>query len=95
MIVALAAGCMVVQDILAVLLVDAEARNRGWLAGILDSAVWLFAIATTTIAVTALQGHSLAGKVELVVFVTAANLIGMRLGVWIGKRYIHSDSDEQ
>ena len=83
-----AAGCMVVQDILAVLLTDAEARNRGWLAGILDSAVWLFAIATTTIAVTALQGHSLAGKVELVVFVTVANLIGMRLGVWIGKRNI-------
>ena len=83
-----AAGCMVVQDILAVLLTDAEARNRGWLAGILDSAVWLFAIATTTIAVTALQGHSLAGKVELVVFVSVANLIGMRLGVWIGKRYI-------
>ena len=95
MIVALAAGCMVVQDILAVLLVDAEARNRGWLAGILDSAVWLFAIATTTIAVTALQGHSLAGKIELVAAVTAANLVGMRLGVWIGKRYIHSDSDEQ
>ena len=83
-----AAGCMVVQDILAVLLTDAEARNRGWLAGILDSAVWLFAIATTTIAVTALQGHSLAGKVELVAFVTVANLIGMRLGVWIGTRYI-------
>jgi hypothetical protein len=87
-----AAGCMVVQDILAVLLTDAEARNRGWLAGILDSAVWLFAIATTTIAVTALQGHSLAGKVELVVFVTVANLIGMRLGVWIGKRYIKNSN---
>ena len=87
-----AAGCMVVQDILAVLLTDAEARNRGWLAGILDSAVWLFAIATTTIAVTALQGHSLAGKVELVVFVTVANLIGMRLGVWIGKKYIKNSN---
>jgi len=88
-IVLLAAGCMFVQDVLGVLLVDAESRNHGWLAGVLDSAVWIFGIATTTIAVTALQGHNLSDKVEVVAFVSVANLLGCRVGVGLGQRYIH------
>ena len=87
-VVVLAALCMFVQDVLAVLLTDAEARNHGWLAGALDSAAWLVAITTTTITVTALQGHDTSLKVLVVVTVSAANLLGARTGVALGKRYV-------
>lgn len=84
----LAAVAMVINDILGVLMVQAEARNHGWLAGFFDSLQWFAAIATTTISVTALQGHSFREKALVIVFVTAANLVGARLGVAIGKKYI-------
>ena len=87
-IILLAAGSMVVQDVVGVCLVQAEARDRGWLSGALDAVGWLFAIATTSISVTALQGHDTGLKVALVGAVTAANVFGSTLGQVIGKRYI-------
>jgi len=50
---------MLVQNVLAVLLVQAEARNRALLAGLLDCLMWPAGMITTTITitVTALQGH--------------------------------------
>lgn len=84
----LAALAMVAQDILGVLMVQAEARNRGYLSGVLDSLQWFAVISTTTISVTALQGHNLREKLLVIVFVTAANLLGSIVGVAIGKRYI-------
>ncbi len=84
----LAALAMVFQDVLGVCMVQAEARNHGWIAGVCDSTMWLFAIATTTLSVTALQGHNTNEKVLVVVAVTAANLIGSQLGVLVGKRFI-------
>ena len=87
----LAAVCMVVQDVLATLLVQAEARNRAGLAAAFDAAMWCFGIATTSIAVTALQGHSLGEKVMVVGAVTAANVAGSFAGVKIGKRFITED----
>ena len=87
--IALLAGvCMLGQDVLSVLMVQAEARNRGKLAGALDSVAWLFGIAMTTITVTALQGHDLQQKVLVVSVVTAANFGGSWAGVWIGQRWI-------
>lgn len=89
MIIALwAALAMVAQDILAVCLVQAEARNRATLAGLLDSAAWLATITTATISVTTLQGHSLALKAVVVAAVTAANFIGSFSGVKIGQRLV-------
>jgi hypothetical protein len=87
-IVLLAALCMVFQDVLAVMMVQAEARDRGWLAGILDAVGWGFAIATTTVSVTALQGHNTGLKVAVVVFVTIANIIGSKLGQVLGTKFI-------
>jgi cytochrome b len=83
-----AAGAMVVQDILSVLLVQAEARNHAWLSGLFDSLSWLAAITTTTISVTTLQGHNLEGKVLVVVLVSAANVLGSAAGVALGERFI-------
>lgn len=88
-----AALAMVLQDVFGVLLVQAEARNHGWLTGVFDSAYWLAAIATTTIAVTSLQGHSFPQKVVVILAVTTANFAGSLIGVWIGKRYIKEDKE--
>jgi len=52
-----AAVAMLVQNVLAVFLVQAEARNRALLAGLLDCLMWPAGMVTTTITVTALQGH--------------------------------------
>ena len=84
----LAALAMVLQDVLAVGLVQAEARNRAVLAGILDTIGWLATITTLSISVTTLQGHSFTDKVIVIVFVSVANFLGSYLGVKIGKRYI-------
>lgn len=87
-IVALAGAAMAVSDILATIMVMAEARGRGWLAGALDSAGWLVTITTTTISVTALQGNSFTEKVAVVCVVTAANLLGTKAGQMIGSRFV-------
>lgn len=84
----LAAIAMLFQDILGVLMVQAEARNRGLLSGTFDSLQWFAAITTTTISVTALQGHSFGEKVLVIVLVTLANLVGSVIGVQVGKKFI-------
>ncbi len=84
----IAAVAMVVTDILGVVMVQAEARNRGWLAGWMDTAAWLVGITTTTLTVTTLQGHSTVDKVAMVTLVSAANLFGTKLGQVIGARFV-------
>ena len=61
-----AAVAMLVQNVLAVFLVQAEARNRALLAGLLDCLMWPAGMVTTTITVTALQGHHAGLKGELI-----------------------------
>lgn len=94
MIPLLAALAMVLQDVLSVGLVQAEARNRAALAGTLDTLAWLAGITTLSISVTTLQGHSTSQKIIVVLAVSAANFIGSYLGVKIGKRYITEKIDE-
>jgi hypothetical protein len=84
----LAAFAMLWNDILGTLMVQAEARNRGVLAGVFDSLQWFAAICTTTISVTALQGHSLHEKVLVIILVSCANLTGSVIGVLVGKKLI-------
>ncbi len=88
-----AALAMLVNDVTAVLLVQAEARNRASLAAIFDSVMWLASILTTTISVTALQGHHVGTKTLVIVAVTLANVAGCYIGVAIGKRFIKEDDD--
>ena len=89
----LAAGSMIIQDLLATLLVQAEARNKAWLAALMDACGWFFGILTTTVSVTALQGHSLEEKILVIVLVSLANIAGTFAGVMIGKKYIRGDGD--
>ncbi len=84
----IAAVTMVITDVLGVVMVMAEAHGRGWLAGWMDTAQWLVGITTTTITVTALQGHDFSEKVAVVVLVSAANLFGTKLGQVIGSRFV-------
>ena len=88
----LAAVAMLAQDIIAVPLTQAEARNRAHLAGILDTAGWLVAITTTFISVDALQGHNTAEKVWVILLVSGANYVGTLLGTKVGARYVHEDA---
>ncbi len=83
-----AAAAMLVNDVAAVLLVQAEARNRAGLSAIFDSVMWLAGISTTTISVTALQGHHLGAKALVIIAVTLANVAGCYTGVAIGRRLI-------
>lgn len=84
----LAAGTMLVTDVLGVVMVQAEAKNRGWLAGIMDAVQWVVGITTTTLSVTAFQGHRLSEKLLVGACVTVANVLGTKLGQLVGKRWV-------
>lgn len=83
-----AALAMILQDVLEVLKDQAQARNRAILAGLFDSLMWLALITTTSISVTALQGHKINQKVLVIVLVSAANFVGQLTGVIIGEKLI-------
>lgn len=82
---------MFVNNIFAVLLVQAEARNHGWLSGFLDSMMDLASLSATAISVTVLQGHNTRAKGLILLAITLANFAGSKLGVNIGKRYIKEE----
>lgn len=84
----IAALAMVVQDVLSVFVVQAEARNRAVLTGVFDTAAWLAVVTTQAISITALQGHDLREKVVVIVFISCANFAGSVLGVVWGKHFI-------
>lgn len=87
----LAAAAMVLTDVLATIMVMAEAREMGWVAGILDAAGWLVSIACTAISVDVLTGSGpFINKVYVIVFVSAANLLGTKAGQEIGSRVLPS-----
>ena len=88
----LAALAMFVQDLIAVPLVQAEARNKAHLAGLLDTVGWLVAIATTFISVNTLQGHSLSAKVWVIALVSGANYAGTLMGTRLGRRFVKEDA---
>jgi hypothetical protein len=86
----IAAGCMVISDLLATIMVMAEAREMGWLAGFLDMACWYVSIATTSISVTTLAGHDTTEKILVLLLVGAANVFGTKLGQVTGSRLLKS-----
>lgn len=87
MIALIAALAMVGQDILAVLMVQSENRGRGWMAGILDGGMWVFALATYHFSLNALNGQSTHQKVVVILAVTAANIVGSKTGQVLGDRF--------
>jgi hypothetical protein len=91
----IATVAMVFTDVSGTIMVIAESKNRGWLAGMMDTFQWLVGITTTAITVTILQGHSLEEKILVIAFVSAANLLGTWLGVYVGHRFVKDKNLEQ
>lgn len=91
----IAAVSMVLTDVTGTVMVIAEARGRGWLAGWLDTAQWLVGITTTFITVEALAGSDMPRKVAVVIFVSLANLLGTKLGTAVGHRWVKDKTIEQ
>jgi choline-glycine betaine transporter len=87
-IVILAAASMVVSDVLSVVLVQAEARNKANLSGVMDTLGWGASIIVTFATLHALGGTDMALKVAVIVAVSAANYFGSWWGVVIGKRFV-------
>lgn len=83
-----AAFAMLCTDSIGTMLVMAQARGRGRLAGLLDSVGWLFAISTTFLTVDTLAGHDMVRKIAVVLAVTVANYFGTELGEWLGTKYV-------
>src|ERR1017187_4486446 len=90
-IVALAAVSMLIADILSVLLVQAEARNRALMSGVLDAIGWGAGIIVTFSTISALGGHDMALKVAVIIGVTVANFAGSYIGTTLGRRIVHED----
>jgi len=88
MLITLATIAMVFEDVLSVLLVQAEARDRAVLSGVLDSIAWAFSMVVTVATVDVMQGHHNSVKVLAVGAITIANFVGSLVGVQIGKRTI-------
>lgn len=87
LIAAIAFLAMMAQDILCVLMCQAENRGKGWRAGALDALAWVCGLTTNHYALNALDGHSFELKALVVVFVTAANILGSKSGQWLGDKY--------
>lgn len=83
-----AGAAMLVENVLGTLLVQANAKGMAWLSGLLDALAWGAGIITTTVSVSALQGHSMYAKVVVITLITVANVLGSVMGVKIGTRLI-------
>jgi len=83
----LAAVAMFIQDSIGVIEVQAEALNKGWIAGFCNAGKWIVAITCTTISVSVLQGHNLSQQVLVVILVGAANILGSKTGQLIGQHF--------
>ena len=79
-----AAVAMLFQDIIATVMVQSEAKNKGWTAGWLDAAGYLVGIVCAKIVI---KSHG-AGEVEALVLVTVANVLGTKLGQVTGQRFL-------
>lgn len=87
----LAAASMLLADVLSVLLVQAEARNRAVLAGLLDTVGWGAGIVVTLSTINALNGHDKPLMFGVIAAVSVANFGGSWLGVRLGKRFVKED----
>lgn len=81
-----AGGCMLASDIIGAIFTQAVAKDRGWLAGILDAVGWAVGITTTDLSLAALDGHDLARKAWVIGLVSAANVLGTKWGTDLGAR---------
>ena len=93
MIVIWAFLAMIAQDLLLTWLVQAEARNRWALAGVLDCLGFLAQVITFGVSIGAIIQHGFTRETWLILAaLTVANFIGTGLGTLLGSRWIHADN---
>lgn len=89
----LAAGAMIAQDLLLTWMVQAEARNRWVLAGLLDCAGFLAQVTTFGVSIDAIVKGGLSSRTLWVLAaLTLANFVGTGLGTKLGSKWIHAAS---
>jgi hypothetical protein len=81
----LAAGAMILQDVFAVVMVQAESKQMGWRAGFMDMCGWLVTFVSLRISITS-HGST---EVYSIVFISIANVLGTKLGQVTGKKFLH------
>ena len=86
---ALASGCMVVTDVIATIMVQAEAAYRRHLSAAMDTLGWMVSITTTVYSLRLLDSHSLLAHLLCYAGVGAANYYGTWLGVGLGAKLMH------
>lgn len=87
----LAGIAMISQDLLLTWMVQAEARNRWVLAGLLDCLGFLAQVTTFGVSIDAIIKHGLTFQTYVVLAsLTVANFIGTGLGTKLGEKYIHA-----
>jgi hypothetical protein len=84
LLIAAAAGAMVVQDILGTVMVVAESKNRPHLAAAMDTAGWIAQIVCTSVSVVTLATGSWGARIAVILAVSAANYIGTYSGTRLG-----------
>jgi membrane protein YqaA with SNARE-associated domain len=89
----LAAVCMLIQDSLSVIKYQAASRNKGLVAAMADTIIWMVMITSTTIAAFTLHAHDMREKIIVVVLVSAANIGGNLIGVWMGKKFVKDEEN--
>lgn len=88
MIYLLAGVFMFFNNVFAVLLVDAEARDHENLSGLFDSMMDLMSLLSASISITILQQHNNLAKGLVLLSITIANFLGSKFGVRLGRKYI-------
>ena len=81
---------MLVTDVVATVMVMAEAKEMGWTAGLLDMVGWYVSITTTSISVSTLSGHNTMDKVWVLLLVGGSNVFGTKLGQITGSHFLKS-----
>lgn len=86
LLIAAAAGAMVVQDILGTIMVVAESKERAHLAASMDTLGWLALITCTSVSVDTLTTGTWHARIAVILAVSVANYAGTYLGTRLGHR---------
>lgn len=86
----LAAVAAFFQNIVAVAMTQAEARNRAHLGAVSEVVMYLLGVWTTNWALKDLNSHNLGIQLAVMGFVSIANYWGSYTGTRLGQRFIKS-----
>ena len=84
---------MIGQDVTLTFMVQAEARDRWVIAGLMDCVGFALQIATFGVSIEAIVKHGLTSQTLIILAaLTVANFVGTGLGTLLGSKWIHADN---